>query len=311
MPLESTTIPYSRTTRQGSGHALRDGAWRERAIVIALELIACSQCGQEVRRGETLTRGGPASSSAYVCSRCRPFHADRRGDESCWLCQRPPDPAPAPLASFRPIRAETEPQLLQDDTDLAAVARFFGVTKAHVFDALSPFIFDDKIERRLIWKLVLQACEDRHGGLAAIEKRIDDMHRRRSSRRAVPGHVSSDVRLRDQGFCRYCAVRLTRSSRTMDHVIPVALGGSNDPDNIVQCCRLCNAKKRDDIPSSAGMYLLPPGTTRMTITPVRDRRPLIAIPGDQDWPALVTGETTYQQLASASAARRQKFVQQT
>lgn len=44
-------------------------------------------------------------------------------------------------------------------------------------------------------------------------------------------------------FCAYCNARLSRRSVTRDHVIPRSRGGSNEPDNLVPCCRPCNARK--------------------------------------------------------------------
>lgn len=44
-------------------------------------------------------------------------------------------------------------------------------------------------------------------------------------------------------LCFYCNTKLTRSNRTLDHIIPRDLGGPTIPDNLVPCCRACNALK--------------------------------------------------------------------
>jgi 5-methylcytosine-specific restriction endonuclease McrA len=54
-----------------------------------------------------------------------------------------------------------------------------------------------------------------------------------------------DVFWRDNGHCRYCEVDLTSTinhwaSATVDHVIAVAVGGSDEMDNLVLSCNLCN-----------------------------------------------------------------------
>jgi 5-methylcytosine-specific restriction endonuclease McrA len=305
MQLESTTRTI-RSVRIGIGHVMRLGAWRDAPIMRAIQDLSCGWCQAPITASESFSRGGGGNSQGASCSKCRPHHLDRKGDEDCWLCQRPEDapqwwrPEPKPLVT-------EEPRILEDDTDLQSIAQFFRVTKGEVFNALAPLIFDGKVDRRLIWKLVLQACEARHGGLSSIEQRIDEVQRRRANRRSVSGLTSAAVRLRDQGYCRYCAVRLTRSTKTLDHVIPFSLGGLNTADNIVQCCRPCNAKKRDDSPRDAKMYLLPPGTTRSTIPLLKDRRPLVDTPLDNDWPELVTGTATYQLLSERYAARRARF----
>lgn len=53
-------------------------------------------------------------------------------------------------------------------------------------------------------------------------------------------------------FCRYC---LIVKSDTVDHVIPLCRGGSNDLSNLVGCCYSCNQKKADKSPREAGMVL--------------------------------------------------------
>lgn len=45
--------------------------------------------------------------------------------------------------------------------------------------------------------------------------------------------------------CFYCQVPLSLSTRTVDHLTPRALGGSNDISNLVLCCRPCNNAKAD------------------------------------------------------------------
>lgn len=50
-----------------------------------------------------------------------------------------------------------------------------------------------------------------------------------------------EVLRRDNYTCRYC--RSTDGVLTIDHVVPVALGGSDDSSNLVAACKDCNAGK--------------------------------------------------------------------
>lgn len=55
--------------------------------------------------------------------------------------------------------------------------------------------------------------------------------------------VRFQVLRRDNHTCRYCGNKSPDVPITIDHVVPVALGGSNDPDNLVAACRDCNSGK--------------------------------------------------------------------
>lgn len=70
-----------------------------------------------------------------------------------------------------------------------------------------------------------------------------DTHRRKITRRAVFA--------RDGWECQYCG---SRSSLTVDHVIPRSKGGSSDWTNIVASCAPCNRRKSDHLPAQANMH---------------------------------------------------------
>lgn len=65
-----------------------------------------------------------------------------------------------------------------------------------------------------------------------------------------------NVLLRDGYACQYCARKLNPSELTIDHVLPRARGGRTSWDNVVTCCRKCNARKGDRLPEEVGMKLL-------------------------------------------------------
>lgn len=51
---------------------------------------------------------------------------------------------------------------------------------------------------------------------------------------------------RDRGVCQYCGRRPRRP--TVDHVVPLSLGGTNDETNLVVACKRCNCIKCDRMP---------------------------------------------------------------
>lgn len=58
-----------------------------------------------------------------------------------------------------------------------------------------------------------------------------------------------EVLRRDDYTCRYC--RSTDGKLTVDHVVPVALGGTDDPSNLVAACSDCNAGKSSASPDAS------------------------------------------------------------
>lgn len=53
----------------------------------------------------------------------------------------------------------------------------------------------------------------------------------------------------DLDVCAYCKVGLDDSNRTIDHIIPKSLGGSNALTNLCLCCTKCNSQKGDTPPN--------------------------------------------------------------
>ena len=66
---------------------------------------------------------------------------------------------------------------------------------------------------------------------------------------AVPKRTRFEVLRRDNYTCRYC--RSTDNPLTIDHVVPEALGGSDDPSNLVAACKDCNSGKSSIAPDAA------------------------------------------------------------
>lgn len=73
------------------------------------------------------------------------------------------------------------------------------------------------------------------------------IHKRRARKKQCGGsHTAADIAeiLKSQGYlCPYCKASLKRRKRHIDHVLPLALGGSNDRSNIQVLCPPCNLSK--------------------------------------------------------------------
>jgi 5-methylcytosine-specific restriction endonuclease McrA len=63
---------------------------------------------------------------------------------------------------------------------------------------------------------------------------------RSAARPSIPADARVFVWNRDGGRCRNCGAR---NNLQFDHVIPVALGGSNTAENLELLCKACNMAK--------------------------------------------------------------------
>jgi len=69
---------------------------------------------------------------------------------------------------------------------------------------------------------------------------------------AVSKRVRFEVLRRDGHRCRYCGASADDGAvLTVDHVMPQALGGGDEPGNLVAACRDCNSGKSSSNPDAA------------------------------------------------------------
>lgn len=83
-------------------------------------------------------------------------------------------------------------------------------------------------------------------------ERVRTRNRLRATRKrgAEGSHTATDIRIQyenQKGKCYYCG-EFTGKKYSVDHVIPLSRGGSNDPSNLVIACPSCNSAKKDRLP---------------------------------------------------------------
>jgi hypothetical protein len=67
---------------------------------------------------------------------------------------------------------------------------------------------------------------------------------------AVSKRLRFEVFRRDNHTCRYCGRAAPEVRLTIDHVLPEALGGKDEPSNLVTACADCNAGKSSIAPDA-------------------------------------------------------------
>lgn len=70
----------------------------------------------------------------------------------------------------------------------------------------------------------------------------------RKIRYSLSGDVQQKVWARDNFQCVFCARRMGTTLMTIDHFIPLELGGKNDDSNFLTACRSCNKGKGTLLP---------------------------------------------------------------
>ena len=67
---------------------------------------------------------------------------------------------------------------------------------------------------------------------------------------AISKRMRFEVLRRDKHTCRYCGQTAPDVKLAVDHVLPTALGGTDDPNNLVTACTDCNNGKTSTSPDS-------------------------------------------------------------
>lgn len=70
----------------------------------------------------------------------------------------------------------------------------------------------------------------------------------RKVRWEVSGAIQQKVWAADDFRCMYCGRKMGEVQLTIDHFMPLELGGANDPSNYLSACRKCNKDKGSQHP---------------------------------------------------------------
>jgi 5-methylcytosine-specific restriction endonuclease McrA len=101
---------------------------------------------------------------------------------------------------------------------------------------------DSYISKGEIKKFDIRPCGTRHSlrliCKACKQARLSASNNR--SRNPIIPHLREWIIDRDGNKCMECH---TMDDLTVDHIVPVILGGKTNPDNLQTLCRVCNSRK--------------------------------------------------------------------
>lgn len=78
---------------------------------------------------------------------------------------------------------------------------------------------------------------------------VDDDEIRRQKAKARELRKSRWWQLKtSSGICYFCGGKFSPKELTMDHLVPLAKGGTSSKSNLVPACKECNTKKKTSLP---------------------------------------------------------------
>lgn len=109
---------------------------------------------------------------------------------------------------------------------------------------------------------LIQVSTDKNGlpvfrpDRASRGKRHREQYGPHTSREERPVHPDVCAELYRLHECHYCGISTTRRTQSIDHIIPLSRGGTNDRENLCHSCKTCNIGKADrTLPEEGGASL--------------------------------------------------------
>lgn len=93
------------------------------------------------------------------------------------------------------------------------------------------------------------------------------MRKQLHQRENLPWQIKAQIEQESHGICAHCGKRISRKDKTMtiEHIIPLHKGGTNEPNNLAALCRACNVDKGDDIIDPGEFYPYLPKSRRKSV----------------------------------------------
>lgn len=190
----------------------------------------CDNCGATFKTEPGRRKRYP---HIYCSSACRDDHRARE-----WEASRPP--RPVAIRTARPV--------------LSVVARYLREPEATGLIVGGVCVVCGEWWLAIGSQLSSRTCSDKCSAEYRRAMRQDAKHRRRARMKAayVEPVYRTRVYARDSHECQLCGepvdllqVAPHPLSPTIDHIIPIARGGTHEPSNVQTAHFICNSRKRD------------------------------------------------------------------
>jgi hypothetical protein len=139
--------------------------------------------------------------------------------------------------------------LLREGETLADAAAVVGVSEGRALQMLDAARRNARLYEGAPGLLAAEASSGPHDTTPGSCKHCGQSTgspRRQSCDRCAPASERRRrKRRRSETHCAWCGVPLTPAIAALDHIVPVAGGGTDDPHNLTPACAQCNSSKCD------------------------------------------------------------------
>ncbi len=234
----------------------------------------CSDCGEDIQARDIRARLCTACAKRRRLDRARARRKHRTGPRTCRYCSTPLPPEnrlkcnscqAAHAKAQRKARYWAAPEAARSATKAWAQANPAKARAAEVAKlprrrarrAADPTLRAGLVAKCAEWYRgkasdpIFRAANSRRAcrwSKDNPQKKAVQSARRRARERSAPGSFTA-AEWQERldlfgGLCAYC----DRPATQIDHVIPLARGGTNYIDNLAPACQPCNASKGDRMP---------------------------------------------------------------
>lgn len=248
-----------------SAPALRKqpGAWQRKWSPMQPDcttppLKACTKCGREhpatleyfhARPGSRLHSWCKACMAAYHAAYNAAHRDERAAYKAAYYADRREEIA-ADNAAYRAAHREEAAAYRAEHRDERAAycVAYRAEHREELAAYYAAYNADHRDERAALWAAYYASHrEEIAADRADHPERSAAATRNRKARKLGNGgtHTAADIRAqyaRQKGRCIYCHEKVGDTYH-VDHVMPVILGGSNGPENLVIACPTCNLSK--------------------------------------------------------------------
>ena len=138
--------------------------------------------------------------------------------------------------------------ILNRDGQYAYITPTNKVTKTELIEEATVFTKDEaqnmlrRASRKLYGFIMMQVDVP---SLITKEEVTEEMGTTTVSRKVFSQEARNDIYERTKGKCALCGKFIRFDQFTVDHIVPLAKGGTNEIENLQTTCKHCNAMKQD------------------------------------------------------------------